>query len=438
VSPAQRSSHSTMGKCTTQATMSGLALFGASDLFPQIEAITAMTDQVRAIASLASEALPGAASAYSLISDLSSSIPDIQSMCPLWKTAGAVITPALLDTGFWDGLDKIEATALSSAQFTHTALAEVQPLFYDPIIRDIGIEKDLSALAQVSTLNIVGDLPFDLDKSLQKVGVGPAAVMNQAILGGTASPFAIPFRGFADGAAAQIESMFQPASTQSIFGQVGALVTDHIGSYTQTLLDAVAFQPLSWMDSIRDSFIYIGRHWSYILCDSAAQALQEGDQEHLHWFTTHVLGLSASCEADVAIAVWEGRWRKADEPFDYLRRAVGNMRRKAFRRDNPRLPEDMTLLSLDSSRSHDEPLVDLIGELCSRFPDIELFADLEQGCQRANLPQEAFKLIIARLQDFKRDEMAALFSWTPQQVARIWKAIERQRNRLRYFVAARL
>jgi hypothetical protein len=427
-----------MGKCTTQGTMSGLALFGASDLFPHIEAITAMTDQVRAIASLASEALPGAASAYSLISDLSSSIPDIQSMCPLWETAGAAITPALLDTGFWDGLDKVGAIALASAQFTHSALAEVQPLFYDPILPDIGIERDLSALAQVSTFNIVGDLPFDLGKSLQKVGVGPAAVMNQAMLGGAASPFAIPFRGFVGGAAEQIGSMFQPASMQRIFGQVGALVTDQIGSYTQTLLDAVAFQPLAWLDSIRDSFIHIGRHWSYMLCDSAAQAVQEGDQEHLRWFTTHVLGLSASCEADVAIALWEGRWRRADEPFDYIRRAVGNMRRNAFRRDNPRLPEDMTLLSLDGSRSHDDPLLDLIGELCPRFSDIELFADLEQGCQRANLPPEAFKLIIARLQNFRRDEMAALFGWTPQQVARIWKAVERQQDRLRYFVAARL
>lgn len=339
------------------------------------------------------------------------------------------MAPALLDTGVWDSLDMVGA-ALAAPQFTvHSVLGDVPPPCY-PIIPEIGIEKHLSALTQVGAFDHPGGLSFDRSNSFQMPGIGPSVLMSPALLGGAASPFAMPFSEFAGGAAAQVGSMFQPASMQAMFGQ--------IGSYTKTVLDVVAFQSLTWLDSIRDSFVQIGQRWSYMLCEDAAQAVQEGDQEELCWFTTQVLGLSAACEADVAIALWQGRWRRADEPFSYIRKTVANMRRNAFRRDNPNMPENMILLSLDGSRSYDEPLQDLIGELCPRFADIELLADLEQGCQRVNLPPEALQLIIARLQDFRRDEMAALFGWTPQQVARIWKAVERHRDRLRYFVAARL
>jgi hypothetical protein len=198
--------------------------------------------------------------------------------------------------------------------------------------------------------------------------------------------------------------------------------------------------PSAWPEFVRRPLMS-GR--SRALCESAAMALDEpgrvpgpqSAEEYLARWTGRILRLRREQSSEAGEALWEGRWRDADDPVAYVGTVARNISWKADAPlvRAPRGAKPLRVVSLDAPVPG-HPTGDPLGALIPP-PDAELLEDeaivepaWERAIQLAGLTPDMIEFARARRAGIPRRAMAAHLGWSPQRAQRAEKGFWRARQ----------
>ncbi len=167
------------------------------------------------------------------------------------------------------------------------------------------------------------------------------------------------------------------------------------------------------------------RFWEVCILSYFTQLLPRADLARLKWLTADVLHLPATHQFAVAEALWEQNWKKAQDPFSYIRSAARRIQKRSA------APRALSVELLQCTRDLDElpDFPDPDSLLQSRH--IEILYDLERAVSALRLPDDVFQLIRARYHCVPDSQAAADFGWTAQQLHKTQKRLGRKLEQLR-------
>jgi hypothetical protein len=164
-----------------------------------------------------------------------------------------------------------------------------------------------------------------------------------------------------------------------------------------SVLDVVQSWREQWLSSIASIAVHFRPTIRYRLCEEAYMAVLEGDREKTLYFTMKVCGLSGEYHPFVEMALWEERWRQADDPVAYICRTASNMMKRDWKQENIwKFPRFGHILSLDEPMKGGDPIAYLLPDPHDPFKEIDDWLVIEQALSEANLPPEEVELLIAR------------------------------------------
>lgn len=210
-----------------------------------------------------------------------------------------------------------------------------------------------------------------------------------------------------------------------------AALDSFVNNLRSTTLTTVANIIRSHWLEVLASLNFNSKLLKYYFCERAVEALQASDIDKLDWFVKDICKLSTQYQPFVAEALWEGRWRQANDPIAYVCKVAKNKSKRHQLEEkalwNYRLG---ALISLDELTTDNTSPIKLISEPHNPFVSIELLIDLERACKQSKLPQEAMQLLIARSYGYTRRDAEKYLGWSQEKVERVWRMINRYKPEL--------
>jgi hypothetical protein len=199
------------------------------------------------------------------------------------------------------------------------------------------------------------------------------------------------------------------------------------------------------------------------VCEVVSRAIGTGDDSPLRCFTVDVLGLPLKWSPYVAIAMWESKWREADNPFGWIRKvSVLTVKKwrpelvgQSWRERDGRavLASDLDSVHANDGYAYQEGAAGALGFhahlaedgcVVSRSGVVMVGNGHKRNGRRwrnPNVPKPPRKLrtdprigaderalIDARLSGYTRQTAKGYLGWSQSKVERVWRRINRDQS----------
>lgn len=203
----------------------------------------------------------------------------------------------------------------------------------------------------------------------------------------------------------------------------------------ELLDDNLQAPPCEWPEVIRRPVIqFTGMKLAIdafgILQHGILPPLGESVDDYLSRFTRRVVYLHQDHSYDVAIAIVQGRWKKAANPIAYIHDVAKREHLKANGWLDPKRSKDVYAIEIPDSLDRvvaitGTPLDALIASRTDHFAEVESHLMVESAILSTKLSPLATLALYARMNGISRREAPELLGLLPSDAEAAWKALQR-------------
>lgn len=211
------------------------------------------------------------------------------------------------------------------------------------------------------------------------------------------------------------------AVAQAVIQKNLADLTQRIGQTIATLVDKTS----ATLGSVASR---IAHDMAFVHCAAAADAVLWNDGERLARFTKHVVKLPDRYQYAVAQALWEARWRRADNPIAYVKKTT-ILIYNHYLGDTPTWKEEPQKkyqeISLSTPLTDDLTLEDMLA--APGDPFAEAITVAEWAPLISQLSVEDQEVLHAKLAGISRESAPAALGWSLRKATARWRKFDRHR-----------